>query len=117
MQDERELVQDSADPTPKTPASTDFASVDGSFTVISETALTSMKTTPNTTWWMCIPPGSTFPGHHRTCARIMRTLNRMTPNPTMNAHRKTNSGSRPRLHNPRTNQPPSAKHRHATHQT
>src|SRR4051794_20798985 len=52
-------------------------------------------TMPNTTWWMCNPPGATLPGHHDTWARIIRTLTRMNRKATRKAQRKQNSGSRP----------------------
>ena len=41
------------------------------------------------------PPGSTLPGHQRTWARIIRTLNRMNRNAAMNATKKQNSRSLP----------------------
>src|SRR5690606_28816756 len=56
---------------------------------------TSMNATPKTTWWMCRPPGVTLPGHHRTWARIIRTLQRISRKPATNATKKLNSGNRP----------------------
>src|SRR5215471_16732844 len=56
---------------------------------------TSMSTTPKTTWWMCRSPTWTFLNHHRTLARISRTLMRTATNVTMNATKKQNSGNRP----------------------
>ena len=41
---------------------------------------TIMKTIPKTRWWMCRPPGATFPGHQETSALIIRVLKRMKAN-------------------------------------
>ncbi len=43
-------------------------------------------------WWMCSPPGVTLPGHQRTWALIIRTLNRMKTNEVMNPTSSRNSG-------------------------
>jgi hypothetical protein len=56
---------------------------------------THMNTSPNTTWWMCVPPAATLPGHHFTCARIIRTLNLMNKNARMKKTRKQNKRSLP----------------------
>ena len=56
---------------------------------------THIKTKPKTAWWICTPPGVTLPGHHFTCARIIRTLNRMNANAAMNATKKQKSRSLP----------------------
>jgi hypothetical protein len=54
-----------------------------------------INTRPKIAWWTCTPPGVTLPGHHRTCARIIRTLNRMNPNAAMKATKKQNNRSLP----------------------
>src|SRR5215470_17146555 len=54
-----------------------------------------MKIRPKTAWWTCSPPGLTLPGHHFTCARIIRTLKRMNANAAMNATKKQKSRSLP----------------------
>ena len=44
---------------------------------------------------MCVPPTSTFPGHHLTCVRIMCALVRMKPKVSRKATKKRKCGSRP----------------------
>src|SRR3954451_5070844 len=44
---------------------------------------------------MWVPPNSTFPGHHLTCALIMCALVRMKPNVIRNETKNRNSGRRP----------------------
>ncbi len=67
----------------------------GFWTARPPTAPRHIRTSPNTTWWTCTPPGVTLPGHHFTWARIMRTLNRMNRNAAMKATKKQNSRSLP----------------------
>jgi hypothetical protein len=50
---------------------------------------------PQTRWWMCVPPTSTFPGHQLTWALIMWALVRMNPNESRNATKKRNWVSLP----------------------
>jgi len=48
-----------------------------------------MRRIPHTRWWMCRPPlVSTFPGHHETCARIIRALVRMKSQEARNPVRR-----------------------------
>jgi hypothetical protein len=54
-----------------------------------------MKIKPKVAWWTCTPPGVTLPGHHLTCARIIRTLNRIKRNVIMKATKKEKSRSFP----------------------
>jgi hypothetical protein len=66
-----------------------------SWTTRPPTPPTHMKIRPKVAWWTCTPPGVTLPGHHFTCARIIRTLKRMKTNAAMKATKKQKSRSRP----------------------
>ena len=51
---------------------------------------------PHTRWCRCSPElVSTLPGHHDTCARIIRALVRMKRNETRKASRTRKAASRP----------------------
>ena len=66
-------------PIPKSPAAISNQGLLGWIANAANPA-TIMKTIPKTRWWMCRPPGETFPGHQETSALIIRVLNRMKPN-------------------------------------
>ncbi len=54
-----------------------------------------IRVCPKTTWWMCSPPGDTFPGHQLVPRRIIRTLNRMNRKELIRPTSRRNSGCRP----------------------
>ncbi|MFD0528481.1 hypothetical protein ACFQ1I_17935 [Kitasatospora arboriphila] len=64
-------------------------------TVKAPTPQISTRAWPNTTWWMCRPPGVTLPGHQLVPRRIIRTLKRMKRKEASSPTSSRNSGSRP----------------------
>ena len=66
-------------PTPKRPARISNQGLGGWSTKLRKPE-NIIRTIPKTRWWICSPPGDTFPGHQETSARIIRVLKRMKPN-------------------------------------
>jgi hypothetical protein len=85
----------SAVPKPNSTAAPDRESTEYSGAASSATPPTAMSTTPKTMWCTWTAPAMTFPGHHRTRARMSRADRRMNPNPSTKVMKKQNSGNRP----------------------